>query len=165
MRVAAVALALAFGITFADATRPAAEETAAEKSQLIAAGRLTLSGRKMRCGGMPTLMSTTFWDYGGTDRRMIILNPTLLETLPPTVQFYIYEHECGHKMRGASETRADCYAVERGRRDGWLTREGLQQICAFFQEHPSDGVHPPGPERCAAMTRCFDNAAPRRVRR
>jgi hypothetical protein len=82
------------------------------------------------------------------------------------VQLYVYEHECGHQMHGASETRADCYAMQRGRRDGWLTPEGLAEICEVFKGHPTgDSLHPPGPERCAAMTKCFEKAAgPKRAR-
>lgn len=136
-----------------------------EKDRILAPGRLKVEGRAMRCGGAPTLMSRTFWDYGGSHRGMIILNPDKLETLAPAVRLFVYAHECGHHIFGASEIKADCYAVQRGRREGWLTQEGLAEICHFFRDHPGDWVHPPGPQRCAYMTRCFAGETPARVGR
>jgi len=161
MRLLAAFLALA--VFVAGGTSLVAQST---NEKTIPAGRLKLAGQTLRCGHTPTLMSTSFWDYGGSytssaGRGMIILNPNKLETLPPIVQLYVYEHECGHQLRGRSETKADCYAVERGRRAGWLTSDGVEAICAFFAAHPTDSVHPPGPERCAAMAQCFEKAKPR----
>ncbi len=137
----------------------------APQQKVIRPGKLQLDGRSMRCGGVPTIMSHTFWDYGGSSRGTIILNPTKLETLPPIVRLYVYEHECGHQVRGPDELKADCYAVQRGRRSGWLTAEGVQEICDFFGAHPSDSVHPPGPDRCRVMMQCFERAKPPRASR
>jgi hypothetical protein len=138
---------------------------AAPEDRLVAAGKLRLAGRAMSCGRTPTLVSHTFWDYGGATRGRIILNPRKLATLPPAVRLYVYAHECGHQIYGASEPRADCYAVERGRREGWLTLKGVGQICEFLKGFPGDYVHPPGPERCAAMITCFGKTKPRRAGR
>lgn len=163
MRAGFVAVCLA---AIAMAPGFAAPESDARANQkVIRAGKLVLAGRSMRCGQTPTLMSETFWDYGGSGKGMIILNPTKLETLPPTVRLFVYEHECGHQLMGRSELKADCYAVQRGRRTGWLTAEGLMEICAFFRDHPSDSVHPPGPERCVYMSQCFEKAKPPRASR
>ena len=87
--------------------------------------------------------------------------------MPPTIQLYVYMHECGHQMVGRSEMSADCYAVRQGKREGWLEQQGLEAICAFFKNNVSggDSAHPPGPERCAAMQACFDKAAGGRGRR
>lgn len=133
--------------------------------KVIAAGKLTLAGRAMRCGGTPTLMSSTFWDFGGSGRGMIILNPTKLETLPLAVRLFVYEHECGHQILGVNELKADCYAIDKGRRDGWLDAASLSEVCAFFADSPGDWVHPPGPERCRYVTQCFTRAAPPRAGR
>ncbi len=142
------------------------DRTASEKEQkVIAAGKLKVAGRSMRCGRTPTLISRRFWDYGGATNGLIILNPRKLATIPKAVRFYVYAHECGHQIYGATEIKADCYAVRRGRRAGWLTRRGLGQICHFFRNHQGDYVHPPGPERCRLMTRCFNGAKPRRAGR
>lgn len=130
---------------------------------MVAPGKLKLAGRYMSCGRTPTLMSHTFWDYGGAKKGMIILNPSKLEELTDAARLYVYAHECGHQLLGPKETAADCYAVKRGRREGWLTREGMTEICTFLAPHRGDWVHPPGPVRCKIMTKCFDEAKPRRA--
>lgn len=141
------------------------EARATQEDKVVAAGKLKLAGRWMSCGSTPTLMSPTFWDYGGATKGRIILNPRKLEALPKAVRWWIYAHECGHQIYGARETKADCYAVERGRRKGWLDTSGMEAICAFITPHPGDWVHPPGDKRCAQMRACFDNAKPPRARR
>lgn len=127
----------------------------ASKQTLLQPGKLRVAGRAMQCGRTPTLMDHSFWDYGGASEGLIILNPVKLETLPIAVRLYVYAHECGHQIYGRSEPRADCYAVKRGRKEGWLDREGLTQICEFLHDHPGDHIHPPGPARCDAMAKCF----------
>lgn len=137
---------------------------ATPEDKVVAAGRLKLAGRIMRCGRTPTLISDSFWDYGGASRGYIILNSKKLVTLPRAVRLYVYAHECGHQIYGVSEPKADCYAVRRGRKAGWLDRKGLDQICEFLKDTPGDYVHPPGPERCKAMTACFAKSRPARSR-
>lgn len=159
-KIAAVC-ALAFATSILTSTTPAPQ--AAPKNKLLAPGKLKLAGRYVRCGRTPTLMSHTFWDYGGAKKGMIILNPSKLEGLSQSVRLYVYAHECGHQVYGPRETRADCYAVERGKREGWLTNAGMDEICTFLEPHPGDWVHPPGPKRCQLMRKCFDKAKPRRA--
>ncbi len=144
------------------------ESAGQAQQEIVAAGKLKVAGRTMRCGRTPTLISRRFWDYGGAGgagRKLIILNPDKLATLPTAVRLYVYAHECGHQIYGASEPRADCYAVRRGKREGWLTAEGMQQICSFLKDHPGDYVHAPGPVRCEKMTKCFDQHKPKRAGR
>lgn len=138
---------------------------AAPEDKTIAPGKLKIAGRIMGCGRTPTLISNSFWDYGGATRGLIILNRKRLKTLPGAVQLYVYAHECGHQIYGVSEPRADCYAVKRGRREGWLSKRGMEQICHFLKDLPGDHVHPPGPVRCKTMTACYKSAAPQRARR
>ena len=138
---------------------------AAPKEKVLAPGTLKLAGRTMTCGRTPTLISHTFWDYGGAKKGIIILNPTKLEGLSEAARLYVYAHECGHQLYGPKEIRADCYAVERGKRDGWLNRSGMNDICTFLEPHPGDWVHLPGVKRCEIMTKCFDKAKPRRASR
>lgn len=145
-----------------DATRASPEK----KEELIPAGKLKLAGRWMKCRRTPTILSYTFWNYGGADKNgRIILNPTKLEGLPAAVRLYVYAHECGHRIYGQHETGADCYAVRRGVSEGWLDREGINAICEFIIPHPSDDVHPPGRVRCREMRACFDEAKPQSARR
>ncbi|MCK5497216.1 MAG: hypothetical protein KAI80_12440, partial [Hyphomicrobiaceae bacterium] len=123
------------------ALAPAALD-AAPKEKVLAPGTLKLAGRTMSCGRTPTLISHTFWDYGGARKGIIILNPTKLEGLSEAARLYVYAHECGHQLFGPKEIKADCYAVERGKRDGWLNRSGMTEVCAFLAQHPGDWVHP-----------------------
>ena len=150
---------------FAAAGLLGASVAAAPGDKMVGPGKLKLGGRFIACGLMPTQLSSTFWDYGGSTKGRIILNPVKLATLPKQVRLWVYAHECGHQIYGARETRADCYAVQRGRREGWLEQSGLNQICAFLRDHPGDWVHPPGPKRCAAMAQCFRKVRPPRASR
>lgn len=153
---------MGLGLASVTAVGPAA---AAPEEKIVAAGKLKLAGRTMRCGRTPTLVSRTFWDYGGSGRGRIILNPDKLAGLSDALRLYVYAHECGHQIYGASETKADCYAVRRGRKAGWLTQAGLEEICHFFKDHPGGYAHPPGPERCAVMIQCFKGKTPHRASR
>ena len=158
--LAGLAAAAALTVTLASHQPEAAPE-----GKLLAPGKLRLAGRTMSCGRTQTLISHSFWNYGGAKKGMIILNPSKLEGLSEAVRLYVYAHECGHQIYGSRETRADCYAVERGKREGWLTRTGMTEICSFLEDKPGDLVHPPGPRRCQVMTKCFGNAKPRRAQR
>ncbi len=143
----------------------AAGATAASEDRLVAAGKLKLAGRYIACGRTPTQLSSTFWDYGGATKGRIILNPVKLAELPEAVRLWVYAHECGHQIYGARETRADCYAVQRGRREGWFNLAGMNQVCAFLKDRKGDWVHPPGPKRCTAMVQCFGKSKPPRASR
>ena len=138
---------------------------AGEGAKVVPAGKLKLDGRRAICGRRPTALNPHFDDYGGAfpnaEPGYIILNPKKLKGLLTTVKFYIYSHECGHQMRGASEEGADCFAIKRGRRYGWLDRDGLDEICKFMWDHKADFTHAAGPERCEAMKICFEAATPK----
>jgi hypothetical protein len=155
-----IAAALLFCAVFLAGTLDRRNVSAAPRPELVQPGKLLVAGRAMRCGRTPTLMDHSFWDYGGASDGLIILNPNKLETLPDPVRLYVYAHECGHQVHGRSEPRADCYAVKRGRKEGWLNRQGLMQICDFLEDHPGDYVHPPGPQRCRTMAKCYDQSKP-----
>src|SRR5438552_3114370 len=42
-----------------------------------------------------------------------------------------------------------------GRRQGWLTPEGLEDVCAFMAPAKADGAHFTGAKRCLAMKECY----------
>lgn len=148
-------------------TAPAAPDgaRATPEDKVVAAGRLRLAGRTMSCGRTPTIVSHTFWDYGGATGNRIIINPAKLNELPEPVRWWVYAHECGHQIYGPGELKADCYAVRRGRRKGWLDEAGMDRVCAFLEDKPADWVHPPGPERCEKMRACFADTKPPRASR
>lgn len=130
-------------------------------AKLIAAGKLTMAGRRLICGRRPAVMDPNFDSWGGAYPGFIILNPRRLEGLSPTIKFYVYAHECAHQFVGRDEAAADCFAMRRGRLRGWLNQDGLEEICTFISQLKGDDEHAPGVERCKAMRQCFKQAGSR----
>jgi hypothetical protein len=140
------------------ATAPEPREAVAiEQSKLVAPGRLVVAGRRLSCGQTATLIR----DFEGfaVSSTVIMLNMQALKDLPRRVQWLIYYHECGHILHGPSETAADCYAVRRARREGWLTRQALDEICATFNIAGHGPVHPDPEARCTQLHQCFTSKA------
>jgi hypothetical protein len=124
-------------------------------ARIVPAGELVLDGYRMTCGRRPTVLHDGLDDYGAAFDGFIILNPRLLAKVPTPVKLWIYSHECGHQFRGPDEQLADCFAVQRGRRQGWLTPEGLEAVCRFMAPAKESSVHFSGVERCRAMRACY----------
>jgi hypothetical protein len=128
---------------------------------IVPAGQLVLDGHRMTCGSFPTVLDPNLNDYAAAPyRQFIILNMPSVAKVPTPVKFWIYNHECGHKFVGTDESRADCFAVQRGRAAGWLTPQGLEQVCSFIGAAHADSVHLSGPERCGRMRECYERGAP-----
>ncbi len=125
---------------------------------VVEPGRLKLAGQPQICGQRPTVMDPTLDDHAAAYPGFIIINPTRIATLEPVVQFWIYAQGCGFQFRGPDPTVADCYATERGIRQGWLASAGVDEICKLFSTTKGDDMHLPGPERCDAIRKCYANA-------
>ena len=134
------------------------------RAKLVPKGKLVISGKRQYCGKRPTVMEPKFDSWGGAYPGFVILNPNRLKGLPKPVKLYVYAHECGHQFVGRDEEAADCFAVKRGRRYGWLNAQGMAKICSFITKLKGDGVHAAGNERCEKMQVCFKAVAPRAVR-
>jgi hypothetical protein len=149
--------AVAASTTLAQSAPPTPEGYAAHvgSSKIIPPGGLRLDGRKMTCGQRPTVIDDQLDDYGAAYPGFLILNSKLMARVPTSVKLWIYAHECGHQFRGPDEETADCFAVQRGRRQGWLTPEGLEEICAFIRPSKGSSMHFSGSHRCDSMRRCF----------
>jgi hypothetical protein len=129
-------------------------------AKIVPAGQLTIDGHKVICGTRPTVLDSTLDDYGAAFPGFVILNPKLLARLKSTpVKLWIHAHECGHQFRGADEETADCFAVQRGRRQGWLTPQGLEEVCTFMAPAKGDNMHFTGTKRCQAMKECYADRA------
>lgn len=124
-------------------------------AKLVAAGELKLDGRKVLCGQRPTVLDNNLDDYGAAYPGFLILNPKLLGRVSTPVKLWIHAHECGHQFRGPDEETADCFAVQRGRRQGWLTPEGLEEVCRFIAPAKGDSMHFSGSHRCEVMRKCY----------
>jgi hypothetical protein len=155
--VAGLALLLAAPVSAADDV-PTPEEYAAHvggDAQVLPPGAVTLDGHPQVCGQRPTVIDSQLDDYGAAYPGFLILNPRLLTKVSTPVKQWIYAHECGHQFRGPDEETADCFAVQRGRRQGWLTPEGLEEVCQFISPAKSDSMHFSGSHRCEYMRQCY----------
>lgn len=132
-------------------------ERVGPSARIVPYGKLKIAGRRVACGRRPSVMDPTFDSWGGAypSQRYIILNPRKLRGLTPAVKLYVYAHECGHQFRGYDEDTADCFAIRRGVRRGWLNDAGMDQICRFISTLKGDYLHPPGPVRCTRMRACY----------
>jgi hypothetical protein len=131
--------------------------TAGGDSHVLAPGEFTLDGHKQICGQRPTVVDSKLDDYGAAYPGFLIMNPRLLNRVSTPVKQWIYAHECGHQFRGPDEETADCFAVQRGRRQGWLTQEGLNEVCTFISPAKGDSMHFAGSYRCEYMRKCYDD--------
>ncbi|MGL4395596.1 MAG: hypothetical protein ACRCS9_03560 [Hyphomicrobium sp.] len=142
----------------ADEKPPTPEEYVAQvggDSHILGAGEFKLDGRRQLCGQRQTVIDNQLDDYGAAYPGFLIMNPRLLDKVPTTVKQWIFAHECGHQFRGPDEETADCFAVQRGRRQGWLTPEGVEEICTFISPAKGDSMHFSGSHRCAYMRQCY----------
>lgn len=126
-------------------------------SHILPPGEFALDGRKQLCGQRPTVIDSQLDDYGAAYPGFLIMNPRLLDRVSTPVKQWIYAHECGHQFRGPDEETADCFAVQRGRRQGWLTPEGLEEVCTFISPAKGDSMHFSGSYRCEYMRRCYED--------
>lgn len=137
---------------------PTPEEYAAhvgEGAQVLAPGEFKLDGRQQWCGRRPTVVDDQLDDYGAAYPGFLIFNTRLLAKVSRPVKFWIFAHECGHQFRGPDEATADCFAVQRGRREEWLTPDGLEEICQFIAPAKGDSMHFSGSYRCEYMRQCY----------
>lgn len=124
---------------------------AGPQTKEIPHGALKIDGNAVNCGTRPTVLNPDFDSWGGAFPGFLILNTAKIRGLSTQVKLYIYSHECGHQFIGASETKADLFAIRRGVRWGWLDAQGMEEICTFISQLKGDAVHPPGPKRCTTM--------------
>ncbi len=158
--IASLALGPLAGGAWAAEDIPTPEEYTAHvggDANIVAPGALKLDNQPMVCGQRPTVMDSQLDDYGAAYPGFLILNPRLLAKTSTPVKMWIYAHECGHQFRGPDEETADCFAVQRGRRQGWLTPDGLEEICRFISPAKGDSMHFAGSNRCEYMRRCYED--------
>jgi hypothetical protein len=125
-------------------------------SKVIPNGQLAFDGQPFTCRNFPTVLDPLLSDYAAAPYKgFIILNPKVFPKVPTAVKLWIFHHECGHALGISDESKADCFSVQRGRRLGWLTPEGLNQVCEFISAGKADVAHPSGNDRCAAMRLCY----------
>lgn len=155
--IACVAVVAGIGQAIADGP-PTPEEYVAYvggEARILPPGGLSLDGEPQRCGNRPVVLDPNLDDYGAAYPGFLIMNPRLLARVSTPVKKWIFAHECGHQFRGPDEETADCFAVQRGRRYGWLSFTGLEEVCKFISPARGDMMHLQGSHRCEYMIRCF----------
>jgi len=130
------------------------EHTGGEAT-IVAPGEFILDGVRLECGQRPTVIDNKLDDYGAAYPGFLIMNLKLLNRVSTPVKLWIYSHECGHQFRGPDEETADCFAVQRGRRRGWLSPGGVEEICEFIAPAKGDAMHFSGSHRCDYMRQCL----------
>ena len=151
-------LALSTPAAAQDNTSPTPEEYIAHtggEAAMVPSGEFALDGVKLFCGTRPTIIDNKLDDYGAAYPGFLIMNMRLLSKVTTPVKLWIYSHECGHQFRGPDEETADCFAVQRGRRQGWLSPGGVEEICQFISPAKGDSMHFSGSHRCEYMRECF----------
>jgi hypothetical protein len=119
---------------------------------------IQLAGRTAQCKGVRIANDNHLPSEGAAAPGVLLLNPRLLNRLPQVVRLFVFSHECGHHHVGGSELGADCWAVSRGVREGWLDAKGLSQVCQSFDDAPPTATHPSGRKRCSNLDKCFATA-------
>jgi hypothetical protein len=127
-------------------------------------GTVLIAGRALSCGRNRNVLDRGLPNLGLAAPGVLVFNPRELSRFSDTVRLFVYHHECGHHKVGGSEMGADCWAVNQGVRDGWLTRDRLDQVCRSFGGGPATSTHPSGASRCANLNRCFATAAAQAAR-
>lgn len=102
---------------------------------------------------------------GPNGEPVMILNPAVMNRLPPTMQLFWYAHECAHHVLGhmanpgpANESMADCWAVRTGRDQGWFPPQAFEQLVYTLGNSPgSVWGHLPGPARIQNMASCYQS--------
>jgi hypothetical protein len=158
LRLALMALTLGSAIAAAETPPPTPEAYIAHvggEAQLLAPGELVIDGSKPLCGQRPTVLDPALDDFSAAYAGFIIINPKRIAKLPTPVKQWIYAQACGYQFRGPESKLADCFAVQRGRTQGWLTADGMDAICRFMAPAKGSSQHATGTERCEAMRACF----------
>jgi len=131
-------------------------------AMIVPAGQLVLDGHRMTCRNLATVLDPNLNDYAAARYpQFIILNMPYVAKVPTAVKLWIYSHECGHQVGGPDENEADCYAVRRGRAEGWLNPQDMDAVCNFITAARPDAAHVSGPDRCNLMRECFRQVAPK----
>jgi len=124
----------------------------------VPAGQYTLDGRPVACKSLQSVLNPHLDDYAQAFPKFIVVRPDMMAKPPTVVKLWIYYHECGHEFIGPDESKADCYSVTQGVKQGWLDPSGVDDVCNFISVAQPDAAHLAGPQRCLAIRACYAKA-------
>jgi hypothetical protein len=151
-------LAIAAAVVGAGLAATALSTPSSVKAQQPDSSSFELAGRTVRCESVRIVTDRRLPSEGAAAPGVLILNPRMLDAQPPIVRLFVFHHECGHHNVGDNELKADCWAVDKGVRDGWLGQKGLKNVCDSFEDAPETDSHPSGRRRCRNLDQCFATA-------
>ncbi|MGU3389698.1 hypothetical protein [Sphingomonas sp. M1A8_2b] len=140
-------LAVAAASLLALVAQPAAAQT------LILPGALLLAGYRATCGPVDTMIQPID-DIASAYKGRIYLHPRLLN-MPRAQQLFWYTHECAHQIFGPGEAAADCWAVQQGKIQGWLSPGEFDRLSKSMRDFPGDATHADGRGRITYMQTCY----------
>lgn len=155
-RLLGLATAIAALLSFISVAHAAPASSGIPKLQRD--GTISIAGRNLSCGGARNVLDGGLPSEGAAAPGVLIINPRLINRMPPLVRVFVYYHECGHHRVGGSELSADSWAVTRGVAEGWLDRSGLKQVCRSFGNMPATPTHPSARSRCRNLDRTYARA-------
>lgn len=124
-----------------------------EAQTLILPGSLLLAGYRATCGPVDTMIQPID-DIAAAYKGRIILHPRLLN-LPRAQQLFWYTHECAHQIFGPGEAAADCWAIQQGKIQGWLSSTEFNRLSQSMYDFPGDATHADGMSRVKHMQICY----------
>ncbi len=157
-RAFGMALLILVGLMWASTVAPSDKREGFFSSAF--AGSAVIGGYRMQCPGARVRFSRHSPGVGFAVRGEIVFNRKLMRRYPVVTQRMIFLHECAHQYVGRNETAADCWAIRTAKSQGWLSERGVHTVCRSFAGSNGSRTHLAGPQRCAAMLRCFRGRAP-----
>ena len=122
------------------------------------AASIRLAGREMNCAAASRVIEKEIPSVAAAfgESRSIVLHPKRFFKRAPEVQWFMFNHECGHlTLGGGTEKQADLFAIDRGYKQGWVNDHAIQEICDEYLPTEGGPRHPPGHVRCAYMEKRF----------
>lgn len=114
-------------------------------------GRFQIGGYPFSCQGAWTIVTPQLDNLGRSSPGGPIYLRRDLAGYPTAFIAFLFAHECAHHLGEMNETAADQFAVCMGKQQGWLSPQGISQVCQVTLPSPGSWFHLPGPQRCASM--------------
>lgn len=146
----------------------------ASPSGSATAGQLQIAGQTQQCTDFRgrSVQTMQMADLGDVGRAWVVntvpyilIDPTVLRTLPAKLQLFFFSHECAHHVLGHwykrminNESEADCWAIRRGRDLGHFSRQDVTSFAPWLAKSGGSRFgHLPGPARADHLLKCFDD--------
>jgi hypothetical protein len=117
---------------------------------IVPPGKFEVERRPIACGSRATVLDKNLDEITAAYPQFVIVNPERFGKLLPTLKLWAFSVACGFALHGPDQAGADCYATRRGKMEGWLSAQGVEQICAWLG--PTTGR-----QRCERIRKCHQD--------